>query len=223
MSCVRWRLRERWPVPGATWMSATCIWIASVRPTLDQMRSSLPGRMRMVCPLSSIFTWTSTGPSPTTLPNRSPIIARWVAGCSWTRCPTLKSVSCSGSGCIRRQPFRTCNGCRRAFPPCAILSRMDRRTYRSPTGELAHLEHGRVNGPGGALWWSVSLVRADGSVGPSRGSRPSCGTGRENRRARATVSGCGRCGRRGGRGWGDERAAARPLFVGPVRRWVARG
>jgi hypothetical protein len=46
------------------------------------------------------------------------------------------------------------------------------RQYRSPTGELAHLEHGRVAGPDRQLWWSVSLVRADGSVPPVAGQPP---------------------------------------------------
>ena len=42
---------------------------------------------------------------------------------------------------------------------------MDRHTYRNAvSGEEAHLSAGRVGGAAGVLWWSVTLVRADGSV-----------------------------------------------------------
>ena len=43
---------------------------------------------------------------------------------------------------------------------------MDRRTYRSSTGDLAVLEHGRVAGPDRQLWSSVSPLRADSPVPP---------------------------------------------------------
>ena len=49
---------------------------------------------------------------------------------------------------------------------------MDCRTYRSPTGELAHLEHGRVTGAGGSLWWGVSLVCDGGNLTPVAGQHP---------------------------------------------------
>ena len=36
---------------------------------------------------------------------------------------------------------------------------LDRRTYRdSATGTEAHLSAGRVKGPSGQLWWSVTLL-----------------------------------------------------------------
>jgi hypothetical protein len=46
---------------------------------------------------------------------------------------------------------------------------LDSRLYRSPNGDIARLEACRVSGPGGEQWWSVSLVRADGRVGPVEG------------------------------------------------------
>ena len=48
----------------------------------------------------------------------------------------------------------------------------DRRTYRSPTGELAHLSHDRVAGPDRRPWWEIRLTRADGSVAPVAGQMP---------------------------------------------------
>ena len=48
----------------------------------------------------------------------------------------------------------------------------DRRTYRSPTGELAHLSHDRVAGPDRRPWWEIRLIRADGSVAPVAGQMP---------------------------------------------------
>ncbi len=50
---------------------------------------------------------------------------------------------------------------------------MDRDIYRHPaTAEEAHLSAGRVTGPGGVLWWSVTLVRADGGVAAVAGQVP---------------------------------------------------
>lgn len=49
---------------------------------------------------------------------------------------------------------------------------MDRRTYRSPTGELAQLAHDRVAGPDGRLWWEVRLTRPSGSVAAVAGQMP---------------------------------------------------
>ena len=40
---------------------------------------------------------------------------------------------------------------------------LDTRLYPSPEGDLARLTVDRVAGPGGELWWSVSLVREDRS------------------------------------------------------------
>jgi hypothetical protein len=40
---------------------------------------------------------------------------------------------------------------------------LDTRLYRGPDGALARLTVDRVSGPGGQLWWSVSLVRDDNS------------------------------------------------------------
>ena len=74
---------------------------------------------------------------------------------------------------------------------------LDRRTYRHPsTGEEAHLTVDRVTGPGGARWWSVSLVRADGDRGALDGY-PAIEWCRHGiRLARATGRACGRCARR---------------------------
>ena len=41
----------------------------------------------------------------------------------------------------------------------------DRRAYRhATTGEIAHLSVERITGPGGEMWWSVTLVPAQGVV-----------------------------------------------------------
>ena len=48
----------------------------------------------------------------------------------------------------------------------------DRRTYRSPAGELAHLSHDRVAGPDRRMWWEVRLTRSDGSAAPVAGQMP---------------------------------------------------
>jgi hypothetical protein len=53
------------------------------------------------------------------------------------------------------------------------LQNMDRRTCRrAETGEEAHLTAGPVGGPGGAPWWSVTVLRADGSGLPLGGIAP---------------------------------------------------
>ena len=49
---------------------------------------------------------------------------------------------------------------------------MDRRTYRSPEGELAYLSYTRVAGPDRHMWWSVALLRADGTVPPVASQPP---------------------------------------------------
>ena len=49
---------------------------------------------------------------------------------------------------------------------------IDTRLYESPTGERCRLIAGRVAGPGGRQWWSVSLVRENGGVRPVAGQPP---------------------------------------------------
>lgn len=48
----------------------------------------------------------------------------------------------------------------------------ERRTYRSPAGELAHLSHDRVAGPDRRMWREVRSTRTDGSVAPVAGQMP---------------------------------------------------
>ncbi len=57
-----------------------------------------------------------------------------------------------------------------AYASCAPTAP---RVYRHPaTAEEAHLSAGTVIGPGGVLWWSVTLVRADVGVAAVAGQMP---------------------------------------------------